>query len=175
MPTTRRRRTRPRQPEYTVAHECFLLTGHAWFDLYPYGNPTHDVDGWKAGSRPFDEDACRADWEAHREALLAYDLQDPEEWRKTHHTSFGWGGEAPGGPGSRPWAWWQFEAPEPRPIVGQSKWPGYTVTVPRQPWKWSVAYEPERAFLERHGLLSPEEITDLAAFDARQPRERLGA
>jgi hypothetical protein len=56
----------------------------------------------------------KALWEEKRTDILT-------DWIKTR-------------PGSRPWAWWVYDAPEPR-----------------------HEHESERAFLARHGLLAPGE------------------
>lgn len=77
-------------------------------------------------------------------------------------------------PGSRPWAWWIWEAPQARrrrlggtgtALAGTERtWMGtpggyqadYAVTDP-------PAYETELKFLQRHGLLSSSELRALAA------------
>lgn len=64
------------------------------------------------------EDTLRAAWQQHGEALTA-------EHVAAH-------------PGSRPWGWWRYDAPEPRQMAGRD-------------------WEPELPYLERHGLLTPAE------------------
>ncbi|MCC6228523.1 MAG: hypothetical protein IT432_04775 [Phycisphaerales bacterium] len=64
--------------------------------------------------RPLDLDLARRAWEELRDELLP-------EFIREH-------------PLTRPWAWWRFDAPEPRSPL-----------------------EPEREYLTRLGLLSPEE------------------
>jgi hypothetical protein len=61
--------------------------------------------------------AAGAMWEAMREELLAV-------WVQEH-------------PGTRPWGWWEYDAPEDRPEG-----------------------EPEAAYLRQHGLLLPGEMED---------------
>ncbi|WP_033336892.1 hypothetical protein [Thioalkalivibrio thiocyanodenitrificans] len=62
-----------------------------------------------------DDDRMRLDWQRHRDVLLP-------EWIKAN-------------PGTRPYAWWKFDAPEPRPEA-----------------------EAEREYLARHGLLTDGEL-----------------
>ena len=65
-----------------------------------------------------DEDARRAMWFEHRDELLAYWIQDPARWKRPSGMS-AIDHPEPGGPGTRPWAWWRYEAPEMRrPIKG---------------------------------------------------------
>jgi hypothetical protein len=83
-------------------------------------------------------------------------------------------------PGSRPWAWWRFEAPEPRRRVGGQGeqqagihdegafgLPGYwneeTLDADDPP-----VFESEASYLERHGLLTTSERGRLKA-DAFAP------
>ena len=64
---------------------------------------------------PFhDELEERQAWREHREELLNFWHQDPDEWRRAGNRE-DWGVPAPGGPDSIPAAWWKFEAsPEQR-------------------------------------------------------------
>lgn len=103
-----------------------------------------------------DRDAQRRTWEEHREALLM-------QWIEAH-------------PGTRPEAWWRFDASEPRRRVAgpegierdrlmaefEERWPGMStvrcghqglpgVQLPED------AYESEAAYLRRHGLITSEE------------------
>jgi hypothetical protein len=77
--------------------------------------------------------------------------------------------------GSRPWAWWRFNAPEPRRLLSgrgvllEQRWRGLRVPLHRGlPTFDSIdetdppKFESEAAYLERLGLLEPDE------------RERLG-
>lgn len=150
----RRRRRKPDDSRFTDAHRLELLTGMDLFD-----------EGFRA-----DEKARRAAWFAHRDQLLAFWLQDPETVNST---------PAPGGPGTRPWAWWRYEAPglrrelgnaplKPCPVSGESfgiplgyRHPGYDPDDP-------PIYETEAAYLARHGLLTADERAQLAKDDRRR-------
>jgi hypothetical protein len=57
----------------------------------------------------FDEDAARADWLEHRDEILSYWTQPREEWLRADKVGFA--NPPPGGPGTRPAAWWWFDAP----------------------------------------------------------------
>lgn len=60
-------------------------------------------------------------------------------------------------PGTRPWAWWRFEAPEPRRIVsGRARVAGEFFGLPDMatPGEMVAVYESEAAYLERLGLLT---------------------
>jgi hypothetical protein len=73
--------------------------------------------GFRADDAFESEEEARAAWFAHRDELIAYWTQDPETWEKRHgHESYGY--PKPGGPGTRPAAWWTFEAPERRRRIG---------------------------------------------------------
>jgi hypothetical protein len=65
-------------------------------------------------------------------------------------------------PGTRPWAWWQWESPEPRRQVnpgpepiGPAAWFGMPSQYKGQPP--DGMYESEAAYLARHSLLTNEE------------------
>ncbi len=126
----------------------------------------HLLTGHHYGSGFVDEAAAREAWAAHREALMAY-------WTRSDLTPEDESPE-PGGPGTRPWAWWRFEAAaEPRRRLGgvglggaddpdapawrrkmsfgvPSVWSGVD-------WSDVPVYESEPAYLDRLGLLSDEE------------------
>jgi hypothetical protein len=57
--------------------------------------------------------------------------------------------------GRRPWAWWQFEAPEPVPIIAS----GSQLAVGRA-WAWADP-EPELVYLIRLNLIQPWELPGL--------------
>lgn len=82
------RRAKQRRAKLTDAHIQQLLSG---FDLI--GTAFGDDR-----SKPCDRDAMREAWEALRDELL-------QEWIAEK-------------PGSRPWAWWTFDAPERRRRIG---------------------------------------------------------
>ena len=151
MPTNRRRRRRARQPGLTDDERKCLLTGWAWWERFPYGDPRHDEHPHHYQSRPFEEARCRVDWVAHRDELLAYWTQDPAGWDLETHLSFG--DPEPGGPASRPWAWWMFDAPAPRRVAGKTRYAGEVHSVPGQPAEQGVFFETEEVYLTRLGLL----------------------
>ena len=166
-----RRRAKLRREGYTPAHAYQLLKGYTF--LYEgYGRPERG---------DFDDATARADWETHRAELMAYWCQDPAGWT-SDPSEPQWIQAEPGGPGSRPWAWWTFEAPEPRRIVGHrgledSRVIESPVTVDTSAWsslwrteRWRhfsfgmprlspglVHFECEWVYLDRLGLLTPAE------------------
>jgi hypothetical protein len=101
-----------------------------------------------ADGDPRAEARRRAAWERHGEALTAWwvaGLPDDEGPSRFHRVT-------PGGPGTRPWAWWRYSAPERR-RRGES----------------------EAAYLRRRGLLLPgEDATACGRFAPRSPRRRDG-
>ena len=109
MPTTRTRRARtwsPRLDDYRWAAliegpDTTLIDGKGYPALHERG--ASDADKLAALAE------ARADWETHREAILTWFVGvEMDASRKP------WIWPAPGGPGTRPWAWWQFDAPEAR-------------------------------------------------------------
>jgi hypothetical protein len=65
-------------------------------------------------------------------------------------------------PGTRPWAWWEYEAPGPRQQInpgpepeGPADWYGMPHRYDGMPP--SNMYEPEADYLSGHGLLMPAE------------------
>lgn len=112
MPSTRKRTRRPRRVDTEPWMTEFLLHGRC---LRPDGSRSlapllyrREYDGC------FARTAAAELWAERREELMA-------AWALEH-------------PGSRPWAWWTFTAPEPRPEG-----------------------EPEVEYLARHGLLTAGE------------------
>ena len=112
-----------------------------------------------------DDQIRRLAWERHRDELLAY-------WTGTAAAGEYRGdlGEPrPGGPGTRPWAWWTYDAPEEeRRITGEGEpVPGAPLAfgVPTQWLRLDLDDRPvpeaEQTYLERHGLLED--------FDAEPP------
>lgn len=93
------------------------------------------------------KDHRRAAWESFRVDLLDYWTREPAEWRAqgnapTFNTA------EPGGPGTRPAGWWDFDAPEPRRDAGPDR-----------------RFEAEAAYLDRLGLLAPGEREALEPVD----------
>ena len=91
-----------------------------------------------------DPDLLRGPWQAHRDEVLA-------EWIEDR-------------PGTRPWAWWEFDAPEAREVVGVRHPPharfgkSFALHVATIDW---VRLESEPAYLRRHGLLTDAEAARL--------------
>jgi hypothetical protein len=94
-----------------------------------------------------DEDEERAAWEIHGEQLLA-----------EHIVKF---------PGTRPKAWWKFDAPDSHPpfidAADEGRYP---------PWAFKVVdgdlvrvTQEEADYLDARGLLTPEEIAALDSVD----------
>lgn len=149
-----RRRAKLRREGFTAAHRAQLLTGVDMFQDV-YGN----------GAR-LDAESAQRDWAEHREALLAFWLQDPPAWHRSHRRELD--NPAPGGPLTRPWAWWSFDAPRELRLVlagavewlSVEDWPRQTsfgkptrfVADPR-----AMIWEAEAVYLARHGLLTPAE------------------
>jgi hypothetical protein len=96
MATNRTRRSRNRRDnivELTGPQRDSLLHGHDFF-----------------GGAFQSEDDRREAWKLHRAGLLAFWLQDPDEWLTAGNQN-GFGNPAPGGPGTRPSAWWMYDMP----------------------------------------------------------------
>src|SRR5262245_14128434 len=157
MPTNRKVRLRKMREELTDKMRERLLSGHLWF----------------MRASDDDEAVMRELWFQNREKLLRYWCQNPQEWKR-QNTDAPLGYPEPGGPGSRPWGWWRFEAPpEPRRRIG-----GHGVSLREQPdcleWERELSFgmprywasyaqgdppqfESEVDYLKRHGLLTEEE------------------
>ena len=107
------------------------------------------------------DDEIREAWKSHGKKII-------KDWIKNN-------------PGTRPDAWWDFEAPEPRARIsgeGEPDFdPGYDrglpdyflniVWVNEPPVKDPLLYESEAAFLKRHNLFYPGELERISddAFD----------
>lgn len=108
--------------------------------------------GWGLGGEFPDEAAMKTAWEENRAELMAewftprgdYTV-DPMHW-KEH------------GLGTRPFAWWKFDAPEPRKVL---RGPGI-VEPPNVP---KALYESEASYLFRLNLLTREEKAKLTPRD----------
>jgi hypothetical protein len=102
----------------------------------------HDFPGIRDGPS-LDADQLRAAWVALRESLMA------EHIRKQ--------------PRSRPWGWWEYEAPEsrrqvadgPEPVAGCPLWFGMPEL--HRGFPPGGMYESQDAYLTRLGLLLPGE------------------
>jgi hypothetical protein len=152
MPTTRRRVARSLVPEMSEVLINYLLTGGLPESSPTGGMPREWFEVYRMTAHPA---AFRADWQVVREALLSMWKQDK--------------------PGTRPWAWWAFDAPrwrredmparvqsitaldcaEPRRRLGGigtpdyevlNTWPSFDRGVPTSwPSRWQVAYYNGRA------------------------------
>lgn len=142
MSTYKRRRSRVLVEPFSDAHREQLETG---FDLFrdAYGDPTANqpvfgrdgktvVGTTGPAQRPFDEALARRHWQEHGEEIMA-------AWLARH------------GAASRPWAWWQFESPEPRRVLGNDRYVGVGY-VPGRPRVIGAVYESEADALRRMGL-----------------------
>ena len=138
-----RRRAKRRKAGYTDRHLAHLLKGHGFFDDFGHDGPNSRCD-WGA---------MRQAWEELRDDLLP-----------------AWIAE---NPGTRPYAWWAFDAPEPRRCLsgpGRSilrepdapSWAkrlsfGVPFVLSGEDFKNPSEYESESAYLRRLGLMTDEE------------------
>jgi hypothetical protein len=167
MPTKRARRLPARrQSDRSPRVLCKLVDGHDWTFM---GGP--EELAW---------DLLADAWEQFgKELLHGYVFGFPPGALPGNYRDFGRAGR----PGSRPWAWWQFDAPELRRVVsGVAKsleelgWPL------RERYAWAnyfgqphsiyvpgCVYETQQAYLERLGLLlsGEEKLLDGMAPGAR--------
>lgn len=141
MPTNRRRLPRSAaQPEVPDWHRQLLIDGN-----------------WKAAADAGGLDAFLTRLEDHRRAWARIGAELVAEYRKKNS-------------GCRPWAWWIFDAPEPRRMIGGSGKPrvfekdflgAVTFGIPRcilgEKPKKPARFESQAEFLQRHGLLTAAE------------------
>jgi len=146
MPTKRTRRLAPTKPPLRPE----LLT----YFVANVGNPVEEIDG---------PEALAGIWRAHAGAIL-------EEFTATH-------------PGRRPWFWWVADAPEPRLIIAGHARVAHDVF----PAQWRERFglppvtlgaeplivESQAAYLDRLGLLDPDERARLRPIAFRPERHRL--
>jgi len=143
MPTNRRRRLQPRRGDVTCSPWMAwkLATGHEMDFLLPRGQ-----------EKPTAEEV-RAAWDAVGDALTAQHLAGVEDTADVGSVL-----AAERGPGTRPWGWWEFEAPEPRrrlddgpePVEGAPLWfgvPQFYRGIPPE-----GMYESQRDYLARFGI-----------------------
>jgi len=177
MPTSRHRYSRT-PTELSVWQREQLLSGHDFILGHGYGDPWADQpilepggSVWSDGfpGAPWLEDEAKVDWQANKQELMAYWAQDPIEWAKTNVSQFGY--PRPGGPGTRPWAWWWFDSPAPRPIIAVDgpalsfmSLPGVLVR------QCGAVFEPEAEYLARHGLLLEAERDLIDSSRTLSPR-----
>lgn len=145
------RLNKSRNNKLTGAQKDSLLHGHEFF-----------------GGAFQSEDDRRKAWEIHRAELLTFWTQDPGEWLNAGNRQ-GFGNPAPGGPGTRPAAWWDYDAPEALRIISTAEQialeiekrgePEYTADKEHsQSFYYDGADETEVAYLSRLGLLSAGEV-----------------
>jgi hypothetical protein len=151
---------KPRQ-ELTLLQRQGLLTGDYW-----------------SASEELTGEAEREAWMANRDELLGYWLQDAAEWARAGGKS-DWGYPEPGGPFTRPAAWWKYESREPRKRIGgegiaaidSDACPDWAAKLSfGHPTVWDDDYgdeveswyETERDYLIRLKLLTPAEKQILA-------------
>ena len=128
MPTKRRRRAQGRRETVSDAVLHVLETGE------PKAEEAHDLlDLHRLVGR--NETALRAVWVEHREEILE-DFIDEN-------------------PGRRPWAWWKYDAPEPRLRLGGTGTPAHEVLAHAPaydrgiPVHWITAWD--AAYYSGHG------------------------
>ena len=91
----------------TPRQRTWLLSGRDW-DFLDIHAGAHGFGGFPH------QRAARLAWETCRDELVAFWLQQPTTW-----TGKSFSTPAPGGPGTRPWAWWYFDAKVPRVVIEQ--------------------------------------------------------
>jgi len=149
MPTKRTRVTRNRRAQPADSWQLqFLLTGKLPPDDDPDYNPFDGLD-WRYSRK---SDPARELWEKEGARLLS-------AWIRQH-------------PGTRPFAWWRYQAPERRRQIGGSgmaasdKWPAVMPRFDdfgRSGWMVDVnpedppVFETEKDYLDRLGLLKARE------------------
>lgn len=97
----------------------------------------------ESGPLPADAAMARQWWQQYRDTILT-----------------AWMASAPG---TRPFAWWTFDAPEPLrhhtgDLPNQSLVPEFGMT--GQSSDAGPIWESQRSYLARHGLISPEELAE---------------
>jgi hypothetical protein len=104
VPSKRTVRTRDWRPTLSPYQEYELLTGEL---VYPVRGYSGYGDGIGKDLTAFIGPEMRHDWAHHRDALLAFWISGESTTRLPWLF-------ASGGPGTRPWAWWELEDhPEP--------------------------------------------------------------
>jgi hypothetical protein len=123
-----------------------LLKGHDW-PIFDDVQPPPQ----------FTEADWRAAWEELRDEIMRLHLEGfgPED------ADVLLGRDEGPQPGSRPWGWWAFDAPERRRVVAGKEHPiegkpEYYFGMPN-PSRGLVEYESQDDYLRRLGLLTPEE------------------
>jgi len=149
--------TRPRRrtvEELTPEAREVLLAGFCMETLVSGDRWSEFADG---------EDGARALWATHRDELVA-------EWLEREPYGSADGTESRGGPGTRPFGFWYFEAQAARHVTGRA--PGQVNLAAMgwgteacwrehfgRAWGEHLPVETERAYLERHRLLLEEDVS----------------
>ncbi len=157
MPTNRKRTTRKRKQGPVAGWKAqYLLTGELPSDDTPDFNP---FDGLDFDDRPRKGISHAHElWDTKRDELLAY-------WVGKH-------------PGTRPFAWWKFDAKEYRKRIGGLGQPAHEIINVAPAYRYGVpamrgntddppTFESQAKYLERTGLLTLEEYNQLTAQDYR--------
>jgi hypothetical protein len=147
MPTNRKRTRRGRNPELPMAIIEKLVTGYTFF----YDEPT--------------ETELEATYHKHRDFVLSFIGQRARDIEPDFFPAGATGIPVPYG--CRPWAWWEFDAPEPRRLLSgdpagampeRGLWfgvPGFYRSIEAHN---TLVYENQADYLRRLGLLLPGEL-----------------
>src|SRR5438445_3445567 len=152
MPTKRVRRPQAVRRQPAAALERYMLTGeYGEGPTHGFGNGVWDTFVFSGDLLHGNYDRLRALWAEHGPELLA-------AWIREH-------------PGTRPFAWWALEAPEPRRVLsgaahvlppGPAWWEpvwrsAFGIPPLEQVGPFTVEVESEAAYLRRRDLLGAEE------------------
>ena len=163
-----RKKIKKRESGYNTNHLYFLRKGHDFGD--GFGDEFPDHSGKKVNM-----EEVRKAWEIFREEIL-------KDWICEEPGPYDLGP----GPGTRPWAWWKFDAPEllrridgkPHPFDNperiaeiakrEAKYPGFAESANEtfygrpgiyfMPDDFEAVYETQLDLLKRHNLLMPGEL-----------------
>ena len=115
------------------------INRHLWVHIENYFQPCYgDPPSWLPDGRL---DFLRGEWEKYKDEVMRFHL---DRWRN----------------GTRPWAWWMWDAPEPYPVVVPRGGTAADYYVARR----QQASEAHRILL-RHNLVTEEEIFLIRAAD----------
>ena len=141
----RRRIAKLRRRTIDDSHLAQLLSGNAFF---------------RAQWDPLTDEELRALWEEYRDELMALWRNPPEDERGARGPARTAALKAV--PGHRPWAWWEFDAPEPVVYVrhayrGLYERPDREGYITRETPDGRVR-ERQVDYLKRHGLIDADEL-----------------
>jgi hypothetical protein len=154
VPTNRKRTRRGRNPELPMALIEKLITGHTFF----YDEPS---DG-----------ELEAVYHKHRDFILGFIGQPARDIEPDFFPVGATGVPVPWG--CRPWAWWKYEAPEPRRLLSGDpahatmdgeRWFGVPMLYHSAEAHTSMIFETQAAYLRRLGLLLPGEAERISEKD----------